>query len=488
MAKKAEFAVSVRFSSGKEIPVEMHKTRMIQKVTLPSVDERLRAIHEAGDNTFLLKTKDIFLDMLTDSGVNAMSDNQFAGMIRADDAYAGSMTFYEFADAVRDVLGYEYVMNVHQGRAAEHLIPKVLAKSGDIVPTNYHFTTTKAHMELLGITCLEIYIDEALNTQSTHLFKGSMDPQKLRDAIKKYGRDKIPYVRMEATANLLGGQPFSMENLKQIKRICTDNRILLVIDGSLICENAYLIRQRERGYENKTVAEIVKEMCSVADLFYMSGRKNTSVRGGCIATNDAKLFETIKPWLPVYEGFPTYGGMSMREIGAMAVGMREMVDPAVAGCAVEQVKYFVSRLVEAGIPVVAPPGGLACHLDARRFLPHVAQHEYPAGALSAALYLASGIRSMERGTVSMDRDKQGKEVLADMELARIAVPRRVYTISHIEYAIDRVCWLHKHRDLVKGLKFVYEPPVLRFFFGKLEAIDSWGKDLSDTFAKELGER
>lgn len=486
--KIVEFSVSLRLSSGKEIPVEMHKTRMIQKITLPPVDERLRAIQEAGYNTFLLKTKDVFLDMLTDSGVNAMSDNQFAGMMRADDAYAGSMTFYEFAEAVRDVLGYEYVMNVHQGRAAEHLIPKVLAKSGDVVPTNYHFTTTKAHMELLGVTCLEIYIDEALNTQSTHLFKGSMDPQKLRDAIKKYGREKIPFVRMEATANLLGGQPFSMENLKEIKRICTENRILLVLDGSLICENAYLIRQREKGYENKTVAEIVREMCSVADLFYMSGRKNTSVRGGCIATNNQKLFETIKPWLPVYEGFFTYGGMSMREIGAMAVGMREMVDPSVAGCAVEQVKYFVNRLVEAGIPVVTPPGGLACHLDARRFLPHVRQPQYPAGALSAALYLASGIRSMERGTVSMDRDKQGKEVLADMELTRIAVPRRVYTISHIEYAIDRVCWVYKHRDLVRGLKFAYEPPVLRFFLGRLEAIDNWGKDLCDAFKRELGEQ
>lgn len=480
--------MSIKLSSGKEIPVEMHKARMVQKIWLSPVEERLKAIEEAGYNTFLLKTKDMFLDMLTDSGTNAMSDNQFAAMMKVDDAYAGSMTFYEFADAVRDVLGYKHVMNVHQGRAAEHLISKVFAKSGDVVPTNYHFTTTKVHIELTGgATCLEIYTDEALKTESTFPFKGNMDPQKLKDTIEKYGREKIPFVRMEATTNLLGGQPFSMDNLKEIKRICIQYGIPLVLDGSLMCENAYLIRQRERGYENKTVAEIVKEMCDIADLFYMSGRKNTCVRGGCIATNNKELFEKIQPWLPVYEGFFTYGGMSQREIAAMAVGMREMVDPDLAGCAVEQIKYFVKRLVETRIPVVTPPGGLACHLDAMKFLPHIPQSQYPAGALTAALYIASGIRSMERGTISMERDEEGNEVFSDLELTRIALPRRVYTMSHIEYAIDRINWLYNHRDLIQGLKFVYEPPVLRFFLGKLEAIDNWGRDLSEAFKNELGD-
>ena len=477
----------VKLSTGKEIPIEMHKARMVQKIRLPPIEQRLEAMEEAGYNTFLLKTKDIFLDMLTDSGTNAMSDNQFAGMIRTDDAYAGSMTFYEFADAVRDVLGYEYVMNTHQGRAAEHLITKVLAKQGDVIPTNYHFTTTKAHIELAGAQCLEIHTDEALRTHSTFPFKGNMDPQKLRDAIRKYGRERIPYVRMEATTNLLGGQPFSLKNLKEVRRICSEHGVPLVVDGSLICENAYLVRQREKEYENRTVAEIVREICSQADLFYMSGRKNTSVRGGCIATNNKQLFEKIQPWLPVYEGFFTYGGMSQREIGAMAVGMREMVDPDVAGCSIEQIKYFVSRLAEAGIPVVTPPGGLACHLDATKFLPHVSQSQYPAGALTAALYLASGIRSMERGTISTDRDKDGREVFADLELTRIALPRRVYTISHVEYAIDRIGWIHKHKDMIKGLTFVSEPPVLRFFLGKLKAIDNWGRNLCETFKRELGD-
>ncbi|MGA2198511.1 MAG: tryptophanase, partial [Nitrososphaerales archaeon] len=328
---------------------------------------------------------------------------------------------------------------------------------------------------------------EALKTESANQFKGNMDPTKLKNVIEKYGRDKIAFVRMEATTNLIGGQPFSMKNLKEVRQICTENGLLLVIDGSLISENAYFIRQRDKEYENKSVGEIVKEMCSMADVYYMSGRKNTSVRGGCIATNNLKLFEMIQPWLPVYEGFSTYGGMSMREIGAMSVGMREMVDPNVAGCSVEQIKYFVNRLVKAGIPVVTPPGGLGCHLDAKRFLPGVPQSQYPAGALAAALYIASGIRSMERGTISMDRDKEGRDVFADAELTRIALPRRVYTKSHIEFAIDRIEWLYRHRDLVKGLRFVSEPPVLRFFFGKLEPLDDWGKNLTEAFKKEMGD-
>ncbi len=478
--------MSIRLSTGEEIPIEMHKVRMVQKIQLVPIDERLRAMEEAGYNTFLLKTKDIFLDMLTDSGVNAMSDNQFAGMMNTDDAYAGSMTFYEFAKAVEDVLGFKHVMNVHQGRAAEHLLAKVFAKPGGVVPTNYHFTTTKAHIELQGMQVKEIYYDDALKTESSNQFKGNMDPNKLRSVIEKYGRDGIAFVRMEATTNLIGGQPFSMANLKEVRHICTENGLLLVLDGSLISENAYFIMQREKGYEDKTVAEIVKEMCSTADIYYMSGRKNTSVRGGCIATNDLRLFELIRPWLPVYEGFSTYGGMSMREIGAMSVGMREMVDPSVAGCSVEQIKYFVNKLVKAGIPVVTPPGGLGCHLDARRFLPSVPQSQYPAGALAAALYITSGIRSMERGTVSMDRDKEGRDVFADAELTRIALPRRVYTMSHIEFAIDRIEWLYRHRDLVKGLRFVSEPPVLRFFFGKLEPVDNWGLNLKEAFKIEMG--
>ncbi|MEO0185533.1 MAG: tryptophanase [candidate division WOR-3 bacterium] len=476
-----------KLKDGREIPVELYKTRVIQKINLAPARQRLKAMEEAGYNTFQLKTKDIFLDMLTDSGVNAMSDQQWAGWITTDDAYAGSMTFYEFAEAVKEILGYDCVMNVHQGRAAEHLLSKVFCKPDGVVITNYHFTTTRAHIEVTGTSeCLELFTDEALNTKSTCLFKGNMDIDKLKKGIKKYGKDKIGYIRMEATTNLLGGQPFSMENLKQVRKVCDENGLLMILDGSLIAENAYFIWKREKGYENKTIAEIIREMCSIPDIFYMSGRKNTCVRGGFIATNNKELFAQLEPWLPVYEGFYTYGGMSMREIGAMTVGLREMVDPSVAGSSIEQIKFFVEKLDNLGIPVVTPPGGLACHIDARKFLPHMKKEEYIAGALTAALYLASGVRAMERGTISMDRAKDGTELYADLELTRIAIPRRVYSISHIEYIIERLQWLYEHRNLIKGLKFVFEPPVLRFFVGKLAALENWGAKLTEAFEKDFG--
>lgn len=476
----------VKLSNGKEIPMEMHKVRIVQKCFLVPADQRLKAIEEGGYNTFSLRTKHIFMDSLTDSGTNAMSDNQLAAMMVADDAYAGSESFYKLAASIKDVLGFEYVLPVHQGRAAEHLLAKVFVKPGDVIPMNYHFTTTKAHFEMAGGTVLEIYRDLALQTESSEPFKGNMDLQKFRDVIKKYGANKISFVRMEATANLLGGQPFALENLREVKKIASENGIFLVYDGSLISEQAYFIKQREKGYENKSIQEIMTEMMKYVDIFYLSGRKSTMVRGGFIATNNKKYFEMIKPWLPVYEGFLTYGGMSTKEIEAMAVGIREMTDLNVAGSSAEFVKFFCEKLIEYKIPVVTPPGGLASHLDAMKFLPNMPQSQYPAGALAAAVYLASGVRTMERGTISMDRDKDGNEVYSDIELTRIAVPRRVYTMSQILYAADRINWLYQHRDLIGGLKFVEEPPVLRFFFGKLEALNNWGAKLVEAFKKDFG--
>lgn len=476
----------VKLSNGREIPVEMHKVRIVQKTNLVPVDRRLKAIAEGGYNTFSLRTKDIFIDMLTDSGTNAMSDHQLSAMMVSDDAYAGSESFYRLAAAVKDVLRYDYVLPVHQGRAAEHLIAKVFIKQGDVIPMNYHFTTTRAHFEMAGGTVVEIFTDEALNTQSSCPFKGDLDLNKLRDTIKKYGKKKIPFIRMEATANLLGGQPFSLENLGQVKKIASQHGIPLVLDGSLISENAFFIKQREKKHNNKSIQEIIWEMMKLADIFYLSGRKSSCVRGGFIATNEKKYYEDIKPWLPVYEGFLTYGGMSTKEIEAMAVGLREMTDINVAGSAAEFVRYFSQRLIENKIPVVTPPGGLACHLDAKLLLPHVPQSQYPAGALAAALYLASGVRSMERGTISTDRDREGKEVMSDLELTRMAVPRRVYTMSHIEYVVDRLNWLCARKEWVKGLKFVEEPPVLRFFFGKLAPLGNWGAKFAAAFRKDFG--
>ena len=476
----------IQLSNGREIPIEMHKVRIVQKTTLPPSAQRLGAIEEAGYNTFMLRSRDIFIDMLTDSGTNAMSDNQLAAMMVSDDAYAGGESFYKLGAAVKEVLGFDYCLPAHQGRAAEHLLAKVFVKPGDVVVTNYHFTTTKAHFELAGGGVLELYTDEALKTESTCPFKGNLDLAKFEAAIKERGADKISFARMEATTNLIGGQPFSMENLKAVRALASKHNIPVVLDGSLISENAYFINQREAAYKNVSIADIVLEMMAQADILYLSGRKSTCVRGGLIATNHKKYYDSIKPWLPVYEGFLTYGGMSSKEIEAMAVGIREMVEFEVAGSSADMIKYFVDLLVAKGVPAVTPAGGLAGHVDAMKFLPHIPQLEYPAGALAAAIYIVSGVRCMERGTVSMDRDKDGNDVPADLELARFAVPRRVYTMSHMEYVADRLEWLHKNKDLVGGLKFCEEPPVLRFFMGKMNPLGGWGAKLAAKFAADFG--
>lgn len=477
--------MSIRLSDGRVIPMEMHKVRIVQKVTLPPIDDRLNAIAEAGYNTFLLPTRHIFLDMLTDSGTNAMSDNQLGAMMVSDDAYAGSESFTRLAKAVKDVMGFELCMPVHQGRAAENLLAKVFVKPGSVVIMNYHFTTSRAHIELAGGTILELISDEGLRPASSEPFKGNMDLDKLRKAIQQHG-DRIVYIRMEATTNLVGGQPFSLDNLRAVKEIASAHNIPLVYDASLISENAFLIKEREAAYRDWSIGEIIREQMKYVDIMYLSGRKSTAVRGGLIATNNRTYFQRLLEWLPVYEGFATYGGMSTKEVEAMAVGLREMCELDVAGSATQFIKYFVERLDANGVPVVTPAGGLACHVDAMRFLPHIAQPEYPAGALAAAVFIASGIRTMERGTISTDRDLQGNEVMADLELARFAVPRRVYTLSHIEYAVDRVSWLHRHRNLVGGLRFVEEPPVLRFFFGRLAPVGDWPQRLAEAFRAEFG--
>ena len=479
--------MSVRLSNGTEIPIEMHKVRIVQKMRLAPARERLQAMEEAGYNTFLLRSRSIFLDMLTDSGTNAMTDNQLAAMMQSDDAYAGSESFCRLEDAVQDIFGYQYVLPAHQGRACEHLLAKTFVKPGHIVPMNYHFTTTKAHFDLAGGKVLELYTAEALNTQSSCPFKGNMDLDRLRTAIEKAGPENVSFVRMEATTNLIGGQPFSMENLRQVKALVEPLGIFLVVDGSLISENAYFIHQREPGYEGASIRDIIREMMSIADLCYLSGRKSCSVRGGMIATNRKDLYEAIRPWLPVYEGFFTYGGMSSKEIEAMAVGIREMTDLDVAGASADAIRYFACLLLGQGVPVVTPPGGLACHIDASRFVPHIPQSDYPAGALAAAVYITSGIRGMERGSVSMDRDDEGHDVPADMELVRLAVPRRVYTMSHLQYAADRLRWLHDRRKMIGGLEFFEEPPVLRFFGGKLKPKGSdWGTALAEAFEADFG--
>lgn len=478
--------MNITLSNGKVLPIEMHKVKIVQQTTLPSSSQRLTAIETAGYNTFLLRTREVFLDMLTDSGTNAMSDNQLAAMMQADDAYAGSESFFRLSEAVQEILGFQFTIPVHQGRAAEHLLAKTFVNPGDVVLMNYHFTTSKAMIDLAGARVLELFADDALEITSNNPFKGNIDLQKLDRTIREIGPERIPYIRMEATTNLIGGQPFSMENLRAVKAKATEFGIPLVFDGSLISEEAYFIQQREPEFAHASIREIILEMMQQVDIFYMSGRKSTMVRGGLIATNQKKFYDLILPWLPVYEGFATYGGMSTKEVEAMAVGMVEMTDQNIASSSADFIQYFVNRAVEEGIPVVTPAGGLACHVDAMQFLPHVPQSQYPAGALAAALYLVSGVRGMERGTVSTDRGADGQDTLADMELVRLALPRRLYTLSHIEYTVDRLKWLFDHRDLIGGLKFVEEPPVLRFFFGRMKAIGNWGTDLVSAFQQDFG--
>ncbi len=477
----------IKFSNGLKIPVELHKVRMVQKLHLKPVDERYAAIETGGYNTFQLNTKDIFLDMLTDSGTNAMSDNQVSSMLQADDAYAGSQSFYRMEQAVRDVFGKHWVLPVHQGRAAENIISQTFISKGDIIPMNYHFTTTMAHMELNGGKVFEIYTDDALKIKSDVLFKGNIDINKLNDLIEKYGPARIPFIRLEASTNLIGGQPFSIQNMREVRAIADKHGLMVLLDASLIGENAYFIKKREEEFKDASIAEILRTMCSLSEIIYFSSRKVSSTRGGGIATNSEELFLKMRDLVVLFEGFTTYGGMSVREIEAMAVGLYETTDETVISQSPQFIEYAVNELDSLGVPVIMPAGALGCHIDAKGFLPHVRQEEYPAGALAAALFIVSGIRGMERGTISSIRDENGNDILADVELLRLAFPRRVFTLSQTMFVIDRVNWLFKNRELVGGLKFVEEPAVLRFFNGKLTPTSDWPQNLIAKFKADFGD-
>ncbi|MGI6610805.1 MAG: tryptophanase [Limnochordia bacterium] len=479
--------MNVKLSDGRTIPIDMHKVKVVQQTTLPPLSRRIKAIEEAGYNTFLLRTRDVFLDMLTDSGTNAMSDNQLGAMMVADDAYAGGESYYRLQEAVQDVMGFKYCLPVHQGRACEHLVARVFIKPGDIQLMNYHFTTSKAHFEMQGGKVIEVFCDDALQTASDNPFKGNIDLDKLQANIAKHGAERISFVRMEATTNLIGGQPFSLTNLKAVREIARTHGIPVIIDCSLISENAYMIKQRDSAYADWSIADIVREMMAQADLIYMSGRKSTCARGGLVATSNAEYHRKLSEWLPVFEGFLTYGGMSSKEVEAMAVGLREMTDVEAASASVDLIAFLVDLMVKRGIPAVTPPGGLAGHVDAMRFCSHIPQKEYPAGALVTAFYIVSGVRGMERGTVSSERDENGEDIPSDLELVRLAVPRRVYSMAHMEYVVDRLAWLYEHRELIGGLKFVQEPPALRFFIGRLAPIGDWGQKLAAAFKADFGD-
>jgi tyrosine phenol-lyase len=477
----------IKFFKGESLPLEMHKVRIIQKLNLIPLEERKQAMAEAGFNTFLLRNRDVYLDMLTDSGVNAMSDLQLAAMMKADDSYAGSETFYKLEAKLQELFGTEYFLPAHQGRACENIISRVFVKPGSVVPMNYHFTTTKSHITLNGGRVEEVFTDEALRITSNHPFKGNMDIDRLVALIKETGAENIPFVRMEAGTNLIGGQPFSLENLRQVRRVCDEYDIMLVLDASLLADNLYFIKQREESCRGMSIREITRAMAELCDIIYFSARKLGCARGGGICTDRADLADNMREFVPLYEGFLTYGGMSVREMEALTVGLEETMDEEMINQGPLFIKYMAEKLEKLGIPVVTPPGGLGCHVDAMAFVDHIPQEQYPAGALAAAIYIASGVRGMERGTMSEQRNEDGSETLSNMELVRLALPRRVFTLSQVDYAVDRLAWLYENRKLIGGLTFVEEPKVLRFFFGRLAPVTDWPDVLVKKFREDFGD-
>jgi len=477
----------VKFFSGDSVPLEMHKVRMVQRLYLQPIEERVKNMAEAGYNTFLLKNRDVFLDMLSDSGVNAMSENQYAAMMQADDSYAGSETFYRLEKALQDVFQTQYFLPAHQGRACENILAQTFVKPGSVALMNFHFTTAKAHITVNGGSVEELIGDEGVKVASKAPFKGDIDIAKLNEAVRRLGREKISFLRLEAGTNLVGGQPISMKNIREVSRICRKEGIVLIFDASLLADNLYFIKTRDPEFANTDIRQITREIASLTDIIYFSARKLGAARGGGIITSDKNLYLKMRDFVPLYEGFLTYGGMSVREMEALAVGLYETMDIDVISQTPIFVEALCNDLLAKGIPVVTPPGGLGCHVDAKQFCAHLPQNEYPAGALVTAYYIASGVRGMERGTLSEQRNADGSEHLAEVELMRLAVPKRVFTLSQIKYVADRLDWLYKNRTLIGGLEFEEEPKVLRFFCGRLKPRGNWPEALIKQFRKDFGD-
>lgn len=469
-----------------QVPLEMHKVRIVQKLFLPPVEKRVEYINEAGNNTFLLQNKDVFMDMLTDSGVNAMSDLQQAAMLRADDSYAGSETCNRLKRALEDVFGTKYFLPAHQGRACENILAEAYVKPGYIIPMNFHFTTTKAHITRLGGEVVELVTASGLEPQNDNPFKGDFDIPALRKLIAEK-RDRIPFLRIETGTNLIGGQPISMKNIKEVCALCRENGIRTVIDSSLMQDNLYFIKVREPEYKDVPLKDIMHELADISDIIYFSARKLGFSRGGAIITKHENIYREMMEFIPLYEGFLTYGGMEVRSMEAMAQGLYESLDMEIISQGPLFIEYLVKELDDYGVPMVKPAGGLGAHINASAFLPDMPHNVYPAAALAAAVYIAGGIRGMERGTLSEQREEDGTERYAELELLRLACPRRVFTLSQIKYCADRVKWLYDNRELIGGLEWVEEPKVLRFFFGRLKPIGDWQQKLMNKFREDFGD-
>ncbi|HTZ04421.1 MAG TPA: tryptophanase [Gaiellaceae bacterium] len=444
------------------------KIKVVEPISLPDYERRREALADAGYNTFLLRSEDVFIDLLTDSGTSAQSQEQRSAMELGDEAYAGSRSFFRLERAVSEIYGYKYTIPTHQGRGAEHLLGKVLVSKGQLVPSNLYFTTSREHAELAGGIWADVSVPEASEPEATCPWKGNIDVQKLEALIRGAGPENIAFVRLEACLNMAGGQPFSVENLVEVRAVTLDYRVPLILDATRLSENALFVKRREEGYARHTLAEIIRLISDLSDGAVFSSKKDHFVPiGGLVAVNDDLLAERLRELVVVYEGFPHYGGMSGAAMEALARGIVEAADERIVGHYVDQVAYLASLLQEAGIPIVLPPGAHAVFLDAKRFLPHVPQHEFPAQALAAAIYLAGGVRTMERGIVSA---QHGNDPYDGLELVRLTLPRRVYTKEHLEFVAEVVADLYAHARAIPGLRMTYEPEHLRFFQARFEPL------------------
>lgn len=450
---------------------EPYKMKMVELLKMTSRPQRIKAIKEAGYNTFLLKSEDVYIDLLTDSGTSAMSDRQWAGMMMGDEAYAGSRNFFRLEKTIQKYYGYKYIIPTHQGRGAENILSKVLIKKGDIIPGNMYFTTTRLHQELAGGTFADVIIDEAHDSENEHPFKGNVDLKKLDALVKKHGAKRIPYVCIATNVNMAGGQPISMKNLKEVRSYTKKHGIKIIHDMTRVAENAYFIQQREKGYEKKSIRKIVLEICSLTDGATMSAKKDALVNiGGFLAINDWDAFEEARNLVVVYEGLHTYGGLAGRDMEAMAIGIEESLSDNHIKARVGQIEYLGHKMMEYGIPIVKPIGGHGIFVDAKQFLPHLSQDEYPAQTLAAEIYIDSGVRTMERGIVSAGRKPNGENYYPKLELVRFTIPRRVYTQAHMDVIAESTYNVFRKRKSIKGLKMIYEPKYLRFFQAKFEKL------------------
>ena len=444
---------------------EPYKIKMVEPLRMTTRDEREHAIAEAGFNTFLLRSRDVYIDLLTDSGTSAMSDRQWAGMMLGDEAYAGSENFYHLEEVVRRYYGYTHLIPTHQGRGAEHLLSRLCIKPGDIVAGNMYFTTTKAHQELAGGRFVDVICDAAHDPDDQSPFKGNVDTARLAALIERVGAARIAYVCLQMNVNMAGGQPVSLANLREVSALCRRHGVRVFLDATRAVENAYFIQQREPGQQDRSIPEILREICSYTDGCTNSAKKDCLVNiGGFLALNDDELAEEARNLVVLFEGLHTYGGLAGRDMEAMAIGIEESVRQDHVRARVGQVEYLGNRLLEAGVPIVRPIGGHGVFLNAAKMLPHVPREQFPSQALAAALYVESGVRAMERGAVSAGRDPDtGENIFPSLELVRLTIPRRVYTQAHMDVTAESVIALMHNAESVVGLKFTHEPKYLRFF-------------------------